>query len=177
MQQTASARAARAAAGSGLQHPDPIVRRACQRVADRLEEIEPVPSRAFLRLDAQRDGLLTHDEVVDGLRRIGVVVPTEDEKHLLAAMDKSESGLVDCKTFMKTLFPPGVDPFATVHVLPAGDHGALGRGKRRPNARAMSAYTNGEVGRELLQDTNPAMAPKSALDADALSSAEAAAVL
>lgn len=180
--QSASARAARAAAGSGLQHPDPIVRRACQRVAGRLEEIEPVPSRAFLRLDAQRDGLLTKDEVLEGLDSMGVLVPQEDREPLLRALDKTDSGLVDCKTFVKTLFPPGVDPFATVHVLPAGDHGALGRGKRRPNAMVMSSYTRGAVGSEELQAEKASAgmalrAPGSALDPDALSSAEAAAVV
>jgi len=96
-------------AASGLGHHDRIVRDVCSKIKHRIDQLGLTPSQTFLRIDAQRDGLLTHDEVRDGLGRMGVVLTDTEMTAVVRAVDKRATGIVDRSGLVTALFPPDTD--------------------------------------------------------------------
>jgi Ca2+-binding EF-hand superfamily protein len=98
-----------ALAASGLGHHDRVVRDVCFKIKARIDQLGMTPSETFLRIDAQRDGLLTHDEVRDGFNRMGVVLSDNEMAAVVKAVDKRGTGIVDRGGLVTALFPPDAD--------------------------------------------------------------------
>ncbi|KAA0147749.1 hypothetical protein FNF28_07526 [Cafeteria roenbergensis] len=96
-------------AQSGLGHHDRIVRDVCSKIKWRIDELGLTPSQTFLKIDAQRDGLLTHQEVREGMGRLGVVLSDNEMAAVVKAVDRHGTGIVDRSGLVTALFPPDAD--------------------------------------------------------------------
>lgn len=72
-----------------------------QIVADNLpnEEIEAI-IEMFQTMDTDKNGHLTFEELKDGLKKIGQVVPDDDVKMLMDAADTDGNGILSCDEFV-----------------------------------------------------------------------------
>lgn len=72
----------------GVVDPDRVATHdALTRVRTHLDKVGVTPTSTFLRVDAQRDGVLTHGEVRNGLKSMGVAVSDDDLTRVLTLMD------------------------------------------------------------------------------------------
>jgi len=102
-----------AAGGSGGERRDPeavLAADALARVRAALDTSAATPTATFLRVDKQRDGFLTHEEVRSGLRSLAVGLSDADLDRVVGVMDADGSGAINRHRFVATLFPPDIHP-------------------------------------------------------------------
>lgn len=130
------------AAGGGHREADvvdSVVEHTCAKVRDELAMHGEKPSQLYLRVDLDRDGVLTHEEFLGGLGKIGVTLTGHEETNLLKAIDPRHTGAVHYRKLCEVLFPPDHDS-SRAHMQP--DTPATSGSKRarvRRHSRRMTA--------------------------------------
>eukprot|EP01138_Halocafeteria_seosinensis_P013335 gb/GECG01013621.1/.p1 GENE.gb/GECG01013621.1/~~gb/GECG01013621.1/.p1 ORF type:complete len:1140 (+),score=160.75 gb/GECG01013621.1/:1-3420(+) len=85
---------------------------AVERVRREINEKEVYPSHAFLRLDRNRDGLLTPTEIKNGLNGFGIRVNDNEAAEIVQSLN-AHGGVVDYSSFVNAFY--GNQPNTTIH--------------------------------------------------------------
>ena len=125
--------------------PSVALRDAQRKVEAAMSTQSDAARKLFLAVDRVRDGVLEHEEVVGGLRDMGVLLSKAEEAAMVQALDPTGVGAVSYSAFVNTLCRPGVVQ-DEVSTLPQGGDDPVDR------MRKEHAQRHGGTGAPVLED-------------------------
>jgi len=123
-------------------HPDEVqlmkLQAIARRIAGQVSSKVGSVAKAFQEMDGDGDGYVTEDEMMTGLRRLGVEVVADDVRAILRASDTNGDGYLDLREFARKFAPREPSKHFTsddIDQLRSGDEDRAGERIRATLAR------------------------------------------